>query len=70
VFTVIGFGLIFSYFRTATLSGIFISLIIVSLTILISPIFQKFWFNVFIYGFNGPAIAGFTADSNVTLFTS
>jgi len=53
VFTVIGFGLLFIYFKNSTASALFTSIFIVSFTILISPIFQKFWFNIFITNFHG-----------------
>lgn len=53
VFTVIGFGLLFVYFRNSTVSALFTSIFIVSFTILMSPIFQKFWFNIFITDFHG-----------------
>lgn len=51
IFTVLGFGLIFVYFKTGTATSIFLSLFIVSMTMLLSPILQKFWYNVFIKGF-------------------
>lgn len=53
IFVVIGFGLLLSYFKRATFSALYISIITVSLTIIVSPIFQKFWFNIFITDFNG-----------------
>jgi hypothetical protein len=53
IFVVIGFGLLFSYFKKSTFSAVFITLFTASLTILISPIFSKFWYNVFITNFSG-----------------
>lgn len=53
IFTVLGFGLIFTFFRIGTASGLFLSLFIVSSAVLFSPIFAKFWFNVFTNGFTG-----------------
>jgi hypothetical protein len=53
IFVVIGFGLLLSYFKRATFSALFTSIVTVSLTVIISPIFEKFWFNVFITNFNG-----------------
>jgi hypothetical protein len=53
IFVVIGFGLLLSYFKRATFSALFTSIITVSLTVIVSPIFQKFWFNIFITNFNG-----------------
>jgi hypothetical protein len=52
IFTIIGFGLIFFYYKS-TATSIFLSLFVVSFTILISPLIQKFWFNVFISDFVG-----------------
>jgi hypothetical protein len=53
IFAVIGFGLLLNFFKSANASGILISLFIVSLTIIVSPFMQKFWFNVFITNFQG-----------------
>lgn len=53
IFVVIGFGLLLSYLKKATFSALFTSIITVSLTAILSPIFQKFWFNIFITNFNG-----------------
>jgi len=53
IFTVIGFGMLFAFFKKATFNAFFTSIFIVSFTFLISPIFQKFWFNVFLSNFNG-----------------
>lgn len=55
VFVVIGFGLLLSYYKRASFLAIFASIFTVSLTIIISPILQKFWFNVFITDFQGTA---------------
>jgi hypothetical protein len=51
IFTVLGFGLLLTYFKSASASGLFMSLFIVSFTIITSPFLQKFWFNVFITDF-------------------
>lgn len=51
IFVVIGFGLLLAYFKKATASALFASIFIVSFTAIASPIFQKFWFNVFITNF-------------------
>jgi len=53
VFAVIGFGLLFSHFKKNTFTAAFIPLFIVSFTTVLSPIFQKFWFNVFFTDFRG-----------------
>ena len=55
IFVVIGFGLLFAYFKKTTFTALFIPLFITSLTAILSPIFQKFWFNVFITNFSGMA---------------
>ncbi len=69
IFVVLGFGLVFAYFKTSTLSSVFLSLFIVSFTILLSPILQKFWFNIFIYGFGGQVINPLIGAGNAILFT-
>jgi TM2 domain-containing membrane protein YozV len=53
VFAIIGFGLLFSHFKKNTFTAVFTPLFIVSFTTIISPIFQKFWFNVFFTDFKG-----------------
>ena len=53
IFTVVGFGLLFSIFTKAMATGLFTSIFIVSFTIIISPFLQKFWFNVLITDFHG-----------------
>lgn len=68
VFTILGFGLIFAYFKTATMTGLFLSTFIVSFTMLLSPILQKWWFNVFIYGFNGNPISWYSNSNNNDFF--
>lgn len=53
VFAVIGFGMLFSHFKKNTFVSVFTPLFIVSFTTILSPIFQKFWFNVFFTDFSG-----------------
>jgi hypothetical protein len=53
VFTVIGFGMLFTYFKHSMGISFFVTLFIVSFTFLASPFVQKFWFNVFISDFKG-----------------
>lgn len=53
IFVVIGFGLLLSYLKRATFSALFTSIVTVSLTVIVSPIFEKFWFNIFITNFDG-----------------
>jgi hypothetical protein len=60
IFVVIGFGLLLAYFKRATVMAIATSISVVSATVILSPIFQKFWFNVFITNFRGSTIT--TAD--------
>lgn len=56
IFAVIGFGLLLMYFKKTSESALFSSLFIVSFTMIISPIFQKYWYNVFITDFSGTVI--------------
>ena len=44
----LGFSCIFIYYKKATATALFTVLFVVSLTTLISPLLQKFWYNVFI----------------------
>ncbi len=55
IFVVLGFGLLLAYFKKATGSALFTVLFIVSYTAILSPILQKFWFNIFITNFQGAA---------------
>lgn len=55
IFVVLGFGLVLAYFKKGTASALFTVLFIVSYTAILSPILQKFWFNVFITNFQGAA---------------
>ena len=52
MFAIVGFGMIFMYFKKMTESALFTSIFIVSFSLLFSPLTQKFWYNVFIKGFN------------------
>ena len=52
MFAIVGFGMIFMYFKKMTESALFTSIFIVSFSLLFSPLVQKFWFCVFIHGFN------------------
>jgi hypothetical protein len=67
VFTVIGFGLLLSYFKNATVTALFTSIFIVSFTIILSPILQKFWFNIFITNFQGGTVASTGPDRFIVL---
>lgn len=55
VFVVLGFGMLLGYLRRAAFTGIFTAIFTVSITFIISPILQKFWYNVFMSDFNGTA---------------
>ena len=68
VFTIIGFGMLFTYFKHSPASSFFISIFVVSFTIILSPIFSKFWFNVFLTDFTGTTIS--TTNPNRFFFKS
>ena len=55
VFVVIGFGLLLGFLKKAVFMGIFTAIYTVSITFIISPILQKFWFNIFMTDFHGAA---------------
>lgn len=57
VFTIIGFGMLFTYFKHSPASAFFTSIFVVSFTVILSPIFSKFWFNVFLTDFSGTTIS-------------
>jgi hypothetical protein len=57
IFTVIGFGLLMMFFKKTSESALFSSLFIVSFTIIASPIFHKFWYNIFVTDFSGSVIS-------------
>lgn len=56
MFIVIGFGLLFSYYKKSTTTALFTTIFTISFTIILSPIFQKFWYNIFITNFDGLTI--------------
>lgn len=62
MFTVIGFGILLIYFKNSTSTALFTSIFTVSFTILLSPIFQKFWFNVFLTNFQGGSPVSLNPD--------
>ena len=53
LFVVVGFGLIFAFLKKGTALGLLISLFTVSFALVIAPPLQKWWFNVFVGGFEG-----------------
>lgn len=55
VFVVIGFGLLLGYLKKAAFMGIFTAVYTVSITLILSPILQKFWFNIIMTDFHGAA---------------
>ena len=61
LFSILGFGLLFMYFKKMTESAMFTSLFVVSMSMLLSPMFEKFWYNAFIAGFSGSSGSG-TSD--------
>ncbi len=56
VFTLIGFGCLYSAISRSTLTGFFISFFIVGYTTILSPTLQKFWFNVFVSNFHDDTV--------------
>ncbi len=60
LFTVVGYGLIFTFYKNSIAASLFMSTFVVSFTTIASPIIQKFWFNVFISDFVGQT---FTSDA-------
>ena len=48
LFVVVGWGLLFTFFKSGSSLGLLISLFTVCFTIFIAPPMQKFWFNVLI----------------------
>jgi hypothetical protein len=51
MFVLMGFGLVLSYYKFGNWLGMTTAIIVVVLNIQLSPLLQKFWFNVFIYHF-------------------
>ena len=56
LFIVAGFGSIFTYFRYSTATAFLIPLYTVATSLIVSPVFSKFWFNVFITDFKGTEV--------------
>jgi hypothetical protein len=53
VFTIIGYGMLFAYYKYSMAVSFFVSIFIVSFTVITSPLISKFWYNVFISSFQG-----------------
>lgn len=51
VFTLLGFGLLLSFLKYGTWSGMATALMVVSVNIQLGLLMQKFWFNVLQYEF-------------------
>jgi hypothetical protein len=51
IFILVGFGCLYNSMHRVTLTGFFTALFITSFTTLLSPLLQKWWFNVFTGGF-------------------
>lgn len=51
-FILVGFGCLFNSMSNVTITGFFTALFIVSFTTLLSPLLQKWWYDVFTGGFN------------------
>ncbi len=51
VFALLGFGLLLSFLKYGTWSGMATALMVVSVNIQLGLLMQKFWFNVFLYDF-------------------
>lgn len=62
IFTIVGFGLLMNVYKFANWLGATTSIVVVALSIELSPLLQKFWFSVFITGFgdNNSSIANST----------
>jgi len=48
LFVVVGFGMLFSYFKSNSAAGMLASLFTVSITLILSPLLQKLWFNILV----------------------
>lgn len=51
-FILVGFGCLYNSMSNVTITGFFTALFIVSFTTLLSPLLQKWWYDVFTGGFN------------------
>ncbi len=64
LFVLVGFGLILSHFKYGTWTGLAVAFIVVSMNIQVGLFMQKFWFNVFINGFNNDALGSAVTTGN------
>lgn len=51
LFVLVGFGLLLSAYRFGNWLGMATAIIVVAVSVQLSPLLQKFWFNVFLTGF-------------------
>jgi hypothetical protein len=61
ILAVLGYGLILSYYQSSSLTGVFQSLFVVSLTTIFLPPVMQFWYNVYIGGFDGGSATSSTS---------
>jgi hypothetical protein len=52
IVTVIGFGLILCFYAKGSVLGLATAVIAFAINVQLSPLFQKFWYNVFLGDFN------------------
>lgn len=55
VFALLGFGLLLSFLKYGTWSGMATALLVISVNIQLGLLFQKFWFNIFTNAFGNTA---------------
>jgi hypothetical protein len=56
----VGMGLVLSFFRGGTTLGLATAIFAIAINVQLSPLFQKFWFNVFVDGFGRETPSGST----------
>jgi len=56
----VGLGLMLSYFGKGTSLGLGTAIFAIALNIQLSPLLQKFWFDVFVGGFDRTVVSGAT----------
>jgi hypothetical protein len=52
VLAILGFGLLLIYFRLGVMQTIVISIIVCVINAQLGPLFQQFWYDVFVKGFS------------------
>jgi hypothetical protein len=65
VFTVLGFGLLLTFYHQFAWTSFFITFFTVSCTILVAPLFQKLWFNIFTDSFNKENLTNLAKNSEI-----